>query len=155
MNKTIVLSIICIFAVSGCCRIMTGTKQEIPITSNPKGATITLNNIQSKVTPDVLSISRKGQYNITAEFQGYKSQTIKLKRNINNWLLADLLWDFGIITWPIDFISGSAYDYSPKSIHFELEPDHIISESGEKLELIGYRATTDSQGRVVTTPVYK
>ena len=155
MKKLVLIAVCLILNCSGCCRIMTGPDQDIPVTSSPSGAKITVTNGDSIRTPNTIHVKRKGQYNITAELDGYKPQTIKMKRTLNNWLWADLLWDFGIITWPIDFLSGSAYDYSPKSIHFELTPSVITTPDGQVHEITGYKATIDNQGKPVTRPVYE
>ena len=120
MKKLQMLLLGLIILLSGCCRIMTGTTQELPITSYPSGAKLTTTRGHSFSTPTTLYLPRKNEYTLTAEYPGYKTQSIALKRKWNNWLWANLLWDFGIITWPIDFISGSAYEFHPKNVHFEL-----------------------------------
>jgi len=121
MKLSQIITISLLMLLGGCCRIMTGTDQEIPVTSYPTGAKITTTNGQSFSTPTAIYLKRKKECTLTAEYLGYKTQSIILRRKWNNWLWADLFWDFGIISWPIDFITGSAYEFHPKNVHFTLE----------------------------------
>jgi len=102
---------------------MSGDSQRVAITSSPLGAKVTTEDGVMINTPGVLTLKRKEAHTLTAELPGYATQSMTFKREWNGWLWADLLWDFGIITWPIDFGTGSAYQLKPKAVDFELKKE--------------------------------
>jgi hypothetical protein len=83
------------------------------------GAKVTSDDGQTITTPGSFDLKKNKEYVLTAEYPGRISQSQELVRKWNNWLWVDLLWDFGIITWPVDFLTNSGYEIYPKTIHFE------------------------------------
>jgi len=129
---------------SGCCLIMTGTHQRIPVASTPVGATVTTDDGQTIITPGALDLKKNKEYVLTAEYPGRLSQSQELVRKWNNWLWLDLLWDLGIITWPVDFLTSAGYEIYPKTVHFSLIPQG---------EIQGYKAHTDPRtGKIEVIP---
>ena len=120
MKALITILIVLAVTGGGCCSMMTGTKQEISVTSDPSGAQVRTAQGHRTITPGILTLSKKGHYVVTVEYAGYHSQSKGLIRKWNNWLWADILWDWGIITWPLEFWSGAAYEFRPKSLHFDM-----------------------------------
>ena len=121
MNRAILT--ICIVLASlagGCCSIMSGDSQRVAITSSPKGATVTTEDGVMITTPGVMHLKRKEAHTLTAELPGYVTKSMTFEREWNGWLWADLLWDLGIFTWPIDFGTGSAWQLKPKAVNFKL-----------------------------------
>jgi hypothetical protein len=123
--KTVILTICLVLAmlVGGCCSIMCGDSQRVAITSSPLGAKVTTEKGVMITTPGVLTLKRKEAHTLTAELPGYETKSMTFKRVWNGWLWADLLWDLGIITWPIDFGTGSAYKLKPTAVDFELKKE--------------------------------
>lgn len=117
---------ICLLFVSGCCSLFVGDSQDIPITSIPSGATVKTDDGQTLVTPGHFRLKKDKDYALTTELEGFRTQTCKLERKWHNMLWLDLVWDFGIITWPIDFATRSAYEIYPKTVSFKLvETSHL------------------------------
>jgi len=132
MKKFGILIIFALF-VTGCASIVSGTHQEIKIDSEPKGATVTTGWEKEKddkkilagpaiagVTPITVSIPRRdGMIEISKE--GYKTQTIELKRGFNWWFMGNV-----ILTSPlssmIDSTTGALYEYKPGEYMVVLEP---------------------------------
>jgi len=123
--KTVLLTIclVLVSMASGCCSIMCGDSQRVAITSSPLGATVTTEDGVMITTPGVLTLKRKEAHTLTAELPGYVTKSMTFTREWNGWLWADLLWDLGIITWPIDFGTGSAYQLKPKAVDFKLRKE--------------------------------
>ena len=110
-----------VMTVSGCATIMSGNKQKIPVTSRPAGATVTCDNGTMIITPGSVILSTKEVHTLVATLPGYEPQQKALFKKLNNWVFADILWDFGIITIPIDLISGAACELQPKEVRFSLK----------------------------------
>jgi len=124
---------------SGCCSIISGNKQKIPISSNPPGAKVTADNGTSIVTPGTLTLSTKIPHTLVAEYPGHEKQQQKLVKKLNNWIFLNILIDFGIISIPIDLISGAANELKPKEINFNFEEateDTGSEENPEKVSIL-------------------
>lgn len=123
MKAKIISLILCaVLSGSGCATIMSGNQQTVPVTSNPPGATVTTGNGQTITTPGAVVLSTKETHMLVAEYPGRETQQRPLLKKLNKWVICDPLWDFGIISLPIDFISGSANELHPKSVHFSFPP---------------------------------
>jgi len=114
--------------MQGCCTVMSGKTQDIPVTSTPSGATIITAEGLSITTPGVLRLKRNTVHTLTAEKSGYSTQSKALKRKLNGWLWADIFWDFGLITGSIDFMTGAAYKLEPETVHFNLYKNILINK---------------------------
>lgn len=119
---TIILLIVVgmLISAGGCATIMSGSTQRIPVTSIPSGARVTTENNVSITTPGVLILTKKDAHILTARYAG-RTKTLTFKRKLSGWLIADVLWDFGIFTIPIDFASGSAWVLHPKAVCFKFD----------------------------------
>ena len=119
----------------GCGTIMSGTTQDVWVSSNPQGIVVTAENGQSIITPGAITLKRKTEHTLTAKF--YKGKTAGMsdviqqskiiKQHMNwGWFFSNIIWDFGIISMPIDLISGGAYVLSPPSVHFTLKEENKL-----------------------------
>ncbi len=61
----------CVFLLQGCAIMARGTSQEIPVTSHPGGAKITVNGKNMGVTPLSLKLAKKRDHLIRIEKEGY------------------------------------------------------------------------------------
>lgn len=111
-----------LIGAGGCCSIMSGSTQRVAITSIPSGAKVTSENNVTITTPGVITLTRKDAHTLTAELPGYKTCSLTFRHKWNGWLWADLMWDLGIISWPIDFGTGAAYTLTPESKCFRFKP---------------------------------
>lgn len=119
MNK---LLIILIPLLIGCGSLTHGRFQDIPISSNPCNATITVNDEVRGKTPSVINLKRKTEkYTVIISKDGYISFTTILTRSKAPAVLADMMLDFGLISYLlVDKQTGAAYHLLPKAIHVEL-----------------------------------
>lgn len=122
MKKQMLLIVLLvgIMMLQGCCTIMSGNTQRVTVSSTPTGVKVRTDTGVTITTPGSIILSRKESHVLVAELPGYESQQKNIKKEWNGWLWADLLLDFGIISWPIDFGTGAAYKLTPGKIHFNL-----------------------------------
>jgi len=130
MKKITWLIVIAAFSISftSCATIISGRMQQIPVMSNPSGATVTMGNIKQK-TPAALILDRKmTAYELLIEKDGYEPITIVLKKGVNGWVFGNLIFGgwIGII---VDIVSGSASAFKPSEIQVNL----IEKELGSRL----------------------
>ena len=76
----LVLLILSVFLFQGCGTIINGSRQTIPITSNPIGAKITVDRINEGNTPLKIKLSRDTDHTILIEKQGYDPLSILISR---------------------------------------------------------------------------
>ena len=103
-------------SVMGCATIVNGSRQSIPITSQPAGATITVNGHNVGVTPEVLHLRRRRKAVLTIALKGYKTKTITLTRHISGWFWGNILIG-GAIGMVVDVGTGAIYTFRPSKIH--------------------------------------
>lgn len=121
--------------VCGCGTIMHGPYQEIKVTSNPPGATITNTEYTCWIkTPGVMKLKRANSTVLTARLYGYKEAKQKVRANISPWLAGNAAGYWSPTTFfsnhvPAyyvllmgDMATGSVGQLSPTEVHFELEP---------------------------------
>jgi len=84
--------------LQGCATILRDTTQDIEIVSNPTGATATAAGYQI-TTPGYLKLSRQSDaVNVQIDKDGYKSQTVTVRRRLSLWMLPVLLYGEPIVT---------------------------------------------------------
>ena len=124
MKKIYLLATIAASATmfSGCATIMSGTKQDISITSYPEGAKVKINGADvCGATPCKVSLDRKKENAvITVEKDGYQPTTRALTSDMNSWLIGNVL-GLGVFGSTTDAMNGSMYKYESGAVHFELK----------------------------------
>jgi hypothetical protein len=67
-----------------CATLTRSRTQKVPVTSNPVGATVTVNGFQRGVTPLALKLTRKDKsYDVRIEYPGYNPLEIRTKRGFS------------------------------------------------------------------------
>lgn len=119
----------CIFLallmLAGCSTIVNGPTQDIVVTSNPPGATITPTDYKCWVkTPGIITLDRTNSTILTARLYGYEDskQEIKCELSLCPIVTAttELLIYPGLIFTMLDCNTGSIGHLTPTEIHFEL-----------------------------------
>ena len=115
-----------LFAISlthlvGCATIFTGTTEEISITSEPSGASISLRPTGgSAVTPANLTLSKKNTYIVRARLACFEEETAQIDNQIHPLFFGNILIG-GLIGLLIDVGGGGGFDLEPEQIHFQLK----------------------------------
>lgn len=118
--KNIAGSILITISMSSCSTILSGTKQNIQINSEPSGAKIMINGIEKGKTPSTVRVKKSmdGE-SISLVKEGYETKTFQPEPSFNEISVLNL---FNLIFWAIDFASGSLWKYDPKYYMIELTP---------------------------------
>ena len=108
--------------VAGCATIMNQTTQAIGISSNPTGATVTVDSVPNGKTPVVARLSRKDNHIVKLELAGYKPYETTLTRRVSGWVWGNVAFG-GLIGLAIDAITGGLYKLTPDQITGELRKE--------------------------------
>src|SRR5215831_11042340 len=96
LNRILALALVA--ALSGCSLVMQGTSQEVEFTSEPQGASFTLNG-KTETTPAKITVP-KDDYTITFQRSGFKDAEVELRRKVNPWFYGSIA--MGLIASTID-----------------------------------------------------
>ncbi len=128
----VILIGVALLGATACSTVVRGTKETAIFESTPPGATVTADRITknddnpvSCVTPCKLQLSRKRDFNVTYELDGYKPVTAKLSSLVTAGGGAGFLGNAvigGGVGAIVDAGTGALYDLRPNPMVAELEP---------------------------------
>lgn len=129
--RKLTITIYSLLMLAGCSTVMNGPTQDIVVTSNPPGATITPTDYKCWVkTPGIIALDRNQGTVLTARLYGYEDAKIKINWGISPWAFCNMiaLQHPGSIAgsqltgavWAAD--ADSIGNLSPDKVHFELVP---------------------------------
>ena len=103
---------------TGCATIMTGSYQDIPVTSEPSGIEVRSSTGVSLTTPGSFKLVRNKDYTLSAEYSDCEPQQKELKHKLQGafWTYT-LIW--GATSGAVDLASGASDEIVPKTIHFD------------------------------------
>ena len=111
--------------MSSCASIIHGPTQMINFSSQPSGATVTIDGKEYGKTPQSIELRRKGrekgdkskkqQYDVKIALDGYYPYELKVKREMDGWFLGNLFFG-GLIGIIIDASSGAMYKLTPEQV---------------------------------------
>ena len=124
MKSTITLSIsVCISALaalsSGCATIVKGTTQDIPISSNPAGARVTVDGRSAGTTPTKVAMDRQLYHMVTVELENYEMEHVVITNSMDGAVAGNII-GLGLLGLAFDAASGAAYSLHPASVTFLL-----------------------------------
>ena len=105
--------------LAGCASIVSGTHQEVSVSSAPSGATVKVDNVASATTPATLTLSAKQSHQVLIELPGYKPYEVFLAQKTNGRIFGNIFFG-GLIGIVIDMSDGAAYALTPNKINAEL-----------------------------------
>jgi len=128
-----IIILITIFGVS-CASLISGTKQDIYINSNPEGATIFDGGLKVGRTPATITIKKSGlgDKEITLTLEGYERRTFVLRKSFDAVAILNLA---GILGWAVDFATGAIMKYDRTNYDIDLDPKAFNIEELEKDQL--------------------
>jgi hypothetical protein len=118
---------------AGCATIVHGGPREVPVTSTPPGATVTIydrngQQVMKQTTPFTASLRPKyayfkgQQYRVVFEMPGYQPSEVQLRSSISGWYFANIVFG-GILGMVIvDPNTGAMYNLMPNKIDQPLKP---------------------------------
>lgn len=114
---------------SGCATIVSGTTQDVSVSSNPAGADVQI--LQSPGGPAAVvaagrapmgtTLPRDHEYIVVVSAPGYQEVRVKISKTFNMWVLGNLCCTV-LLGGAIDLITGAFWKLEPNSIMVNLLP---------------------------------
>lgn len=109
------------FSNFNCASIIHGSKQYLPVSSNPTGAQVTVDGQIYYTSPCILELERNKPYIVTVTLEGYQTEQIKIEKGFSTWFFVGVIPGL-IIPGPIyDLVTGSAYNLTPEAVSVNLK----------------------------------
>ncbi len=126
-NQLQKLFIICALTtlLGGCATVTRGTTNDIQITSEPSSANVKTSLSQTCVTPCTLKVSRKDEFQVIFNKEGYKEAVIPVKTQLAGSGAAGFAGNIlvgGVVGMGVDAYTGSTLEHVPNPVHATLEP---------------------------------
>ena len=145
--KKLFFSALVALTMTGCATIISGTKQEVRITSYPSNAYVFDNGVNIGKTPFLANLVRRDSHIIRLELEGFYPYEVIMKKKLNAWYFGNILFG-GLIGLVVDPITGAIHSLSPSEInnHFKEAKTtlrdgnttiHVIMQENPEGELLG------------------
>ena len=115
------VSVIAAGVSGGCATVLHGTGQEIPVSSSPSGAQVSVDGMPTCKTPCSPNIKRKHDHVVTITEDGYQQETLTVMHVLSGAVAGNILAG-GLIGWGIDAASGAQYRLVPETLYVDLTP---------------------------------
>jgi hypothetical protein len=144
-----------IFAVSSvsacsCALLFQGTTEEINVASDPPGATVTLNDGETKVTPFSITAPREKDLQFHFSKPGYQSADLSDNSRVEpGFLMADAI-PF-LLPWAIDASAGAGFAHQQTSVTAHLDPEGGAAGDVPTKTIVPLPLTTPSAGPTTKT----
>lgn len=123
--RTLSIVSLLISVFSGCASVTRGTKDTLVVESNPAGASVRLSTGETGKTPTSFKLSRKKEFDVVIEKEGYESLTVHVSSQVSgkgSIGMAGNVLVGGIIGVGVDAVTGAAKDLKPNPISVTLVP---------------------------------
>jgi hypothetical protein len=123
MKKLILLTALaaCVSFFSGCATIVKDDSQPVSFSSEPQGATVSINGIPRGVTPTTIMVKRSAKKQmIRFQLDGHREESFKLDKSVAGMTFGNIIFG-GIIGVGVDIATGKATNYE-ESVHVQLIP---------------------------------
>jgi len=129
---------------SGCASIISGSRYNVSIESNPQAANVTITDKKGKEvfkgkTPDTVML-RSGSgffgnniFQIKYQLPGYRDTTVTIKSKLNGWYFGNLAIGGGLGMLIIDPATGAMYKIKEKNVTVKLERSSSAQATGIKI----------------------
>lgn len=113
---------IAVLGLSGCGTIINGSSQLINVSSNPSGASISVDGIRNAQTPAYISLARKSGHALEITLDGYQPFQMQIQRGTSGWVWGNIVFG-GLIGLVVDASTGGMYKLTPEQISAQLQRD--------------------------------
>ncbi|QDU34865.1 PEGA domain protein [Poriferisphaera corsica] len=111
---------------TGCATIISGTTQDITISTEPSGAILNVNGMTLE-SPATVTLSRKNNHVVEVTKPGYQTTQVNIEKGLNGWVFGNIVFG-GIIGGVVDIATGSINNLNPGDIHLNLAKSGMNSE---------------------------
>ena len=108
-----------VFSLTGCATVINGRTQEVEVTSNPIGASVS-DGVTVWTTPAKISLKRNSTHQLTFFKEGYEPQVVRLERTLSGAVAGNILLPFGLVGRGIDAITGAQWKLLPEVVTVDL-----------------------------------
>lgn len=105
-----------VLLLSSCATIISGSRQNVEIASEPSSAKVYINEIEIGNTPVQKNLKRNQDYNLVLKLDGYETYETKLEKKFNAWYIGNIAFG-GLIGIIIDPITGAMHKLKPEEIN--------------------------------------
>lgn len=109
-----------------CGLLFQGTTEEINVASDPPGATVTLNDGETKVTPFSMTAPREKDLQFHFSKPGYQSTDVSDNSHVETGLAMFEVIPL-MIPWSIDAAAGAGYTHQQTSVVAHLDPEGSVA----------------------------
>jgi len=120
--------------LGSCASIIHGTHDTITVNSLERGTTIYIDGVERGIDTATADVQRGKPHAIMVEKEGFQPVTIQTTEEFDSTTLLGVFIDFGIITIPVDLISGAAWKQSPTT--YTITPRRIRKTAPEKVSAL-------------------
>ena len=115
MLSRVVLVTALLLLLSGCATMFNPGPTNFTATSTPSGATVEVfalrtNETFTQVTPATFTLDKGSDYRLTFELAGYRSEEVVVRRDVNGWFFASLV--FTLVGAVVDYATDSMWDHT-------------------------------------------
>ena len=114
------LIIFIVVSIGGCATIVNPNYVQVPVTTEPPGATIKVAGREYTSPASVYCPRGAGDFTMTIAKDGFNPVSIILEESLDGWMWGNLLLG-GLIGLIVDLISGDGYDLEPETVHINLK----------------------------------
>ena len=145
LSKVFLLLLV-IQCLVGCASIVSHGRWNVPISSNPSGARVSVVNLRDNLevftgtTPATANLKsgggffKKAQYKVDFDLPGLKPFSTNLEAKFNGWYIGNLLFGGVIGFLIVDPATGAMYSLKDMSVHAQLNQD-MGSIDGHRLRV--------------------
>lgn len=113
--KKVLAAVIFPMLMTGCASLIKGNTDDITINSLERGTTLYVNGAARGNDSAFVTLDKGKSYSITAKKDGCTPVTAQTGESFDPTTLLGIFIDYGLISIPIDLISGSAWKIEPTS----------------------------------------
>ena len=132
--------------VCSCGLLFQGTTEEINVASDPPGATVTLNDGETKVTPFSMTAPREKDLQFHFSKPGYQSADLADNSQVEpGFLVVDAIPL--LIPWAVDASQGAGFAHQQTSVVAHLDPEGGVAGDVPTKVVVPSPPSTQSGGR--------
>jgi len=113
------IAALCATASAGCATIISGSAQQMIVSSQPPGARVFVDGAYTGVTPMTLLLRTERNHTVTLQHEGFQDATAPVARGFNPVALLNLVI---VVFWVVDLASGALWRFPPNAIYVAMQP---------------------------------
>ncbi len=153
-TTALLLAILSIVVLNSCATIISGTGQEVSVSSTPRAKIEIKANTgmiyYSGESPAVVKLPRKHSYTVTVQAGGYASQTLLISKQFNAWFIGNIIFG-GIPGGVVDAITGAMWNLEPTLLAVTLE--RVSAQREQQLEVVFTSLDEQTRGQSLRIPL--